>query len=179
MRYIETGLEDVWLIAPEPSRDHRGSFARTFCVREFGLRGLATNFVQHSASHSLRRHTLRGLHFQKPPHEEVKLVSCSLGAIWDVAVDLRAGSPTRGRWYATELSAENGYQLYIPAGCAHGFQTLADDSVTRYLISTYYEPGAAAGLRYDDPALAITWPAEPACISEKDLAWPHFAELEI
>lgn len=179
MRFFETGLEDVWLLAPEPHSDDRGTFTRTFCAREFGLRGLATEFVQHSSSHSWRRHTLRGLHFQVPPHEEAKLVSCSQGAIWDVAVDLRPESRTWGRWYGAELTPENGHQLYIPPGCAHGFQTLVDDSITIYLISNFYQPDAASGLRYDDPSLSITWPAEPSCIAEKDLAWPPLAELVI
>ncbi len=178
MRFIETGLVDVWLITPEPHRDHRGSFARTFCAREFGDRRLATDFVQHSVSHSVLRHTLRGLHFQRPPHEEAKLVSCSQGAIWDVAVDLRPASPSYGRWYAAELTPGNGRQLYIPPGCAHGFQTLAADSVTRYLISAYFHADAGAGVRYDDPALGVSWPADPACISEKDLSWPLLEELD-
>lgn len=176
MRFIETGLADVWLISPEPHRDHRGSFARTFCARAFGERGLATDFVQHSVSHSRRRHTLRGLHFQRPPHGEAKLVSCSQGAIWDVAVDLRPASPSYGCWFAAELTPETGHQLYIPPGCAHGFQTLAEDSVTRYLISAFFRPEAGGGVRYDDPTLAIAWPGDPACISEKDLSWPGLEE---
>jgi dTDP-4-dehydrorhamnose 3,5-epimerase len=170
-------LDGLWLIAPEPSRDQRGSFARTFCAREFGARGLATDFVQHSLSHSHRRHTLRGLHFQLPPHEEAKLVSCAHGALWDVAVDLRQGSPTRGRWFASELTAENGHQLYIPPGFAHGFQTLREETTTRYLISNYYAPASAGGVRYNDPDLGIAWPAKPSCIAEKDLLWPLLGEL--
>jgi dTDP-4-dehydrorhamnose 3,5-epimerase len=179
MHFVETGIEDVWLVIPEPHSDLRGSFTRTFCAREFGLRGLATDFVQHSMSHSWRRHTLRGLHYQVPPHDEAKLVGCVNGAIWDVAVDLRADSPTFGRWFAAELTPENGHRLYVPPGCAHGFQTLADDSITTYLISNFYTPDAAAGLRYDDLTISIDWPAKPSCISDKDLAWPPLAELAL
>jgi dTDP-4-dehydrorhamnose 3,5-epimerase len=177
MRFLDTEIDGLWLIVPEPHTDTRGSFARTFCVREFGDNGLATDFVQHSLSRSHARYTLRGLHFQLEPHGETKLVGCASGALWDVAVDLRLGSPTRGRWFGAELSADNGHQLYIPAGFAHGFMTLSDETVTRYLISAYYTPDAARGLRYDDPDLAIDWPATPACVADKDLAWPRFTSL--
>jgi dTDP-4-dehydrorhamnose 3,5-epimerase len=172
MEFVETGIEGVLLIRPEPHRDERGSFARTFCTREFGERGLETSFVQHSLSRSIRRHTLRGLHFQAAPHAEAKLVGCAAGRLWDLAVDLRPESPTRGRWVAAELSAANGHQLYIPEGCAHGFLTLEHETVTRYLISAFHAPDAARGVRYDDPDLAIAWPAAPACIGERDLTWP-------
>ena len=178
MRFVETSIKDVWLVIPVPQSDQRGSFTRTFCAREFGVRGLATDFVQHSISHSWRRHTLRGLHFQLPPYEEAKLVGCARGGIWDVAADLRPDAPTSGQWFGAELTSTNGHRLYVPPGCAHGFQTLADDSITTYLISNFYQPSAGAGVRYDDPALAIRWPAEPSCISEKDLAWPPLAEVE-
>jgi dTDP-4-dehydrorhamnose 3,5-epimerase len=177
MIFEETGVPGLLLIHPEQHRDDRGTFARTFCTREFGERGLVTEFVQHSLSRSYRRHTLRGLHFQRPPHAETKLVSCASGALWDVAVDLRAGSATRGRWFAAELTPENGRQLYIPAGFAHGFITLEDETTTRYLISNFYEPAAASGLRFDDPDVAIDWPAGPQCIAEKDLGWPGLADL--
>lgn len=177
MIFEETGLAGLLLIRPEAHHDDRGTFARTFCAREFGASGLATNFVQHSLSQSYRKHTLRGLHFQVSPHSETKLVSCASGALWDVAVDLRPNSPTRNRWFAAELSPQNGCQLYIPEGFAHGFLTLEDDTTTRYLISEFYAPGAASGLRYDDPALSIDWPAPPACINEKDLTWPLSAEV--
>jgi len=132
---------------------------------------LESHFVQHSLSRSRKKHTLRGLHFQMEPHGEVKLVSCLEGAIWDVAVDLRPQSPTYLRWTAAELSAENMRQLYIPKGFAHGFLSLTEHAAVGYLISTRHEPAAASGLRYDDPAIGITWPAEPAAMSDKDRNW--------
>ncbi|MCD1262648.1 dTDP-4-dehydrorhamnose 3,5-epimerase [Shinella sumterensis] len=176
MLFTRTDLEGVWLIEASPIRDERGSFARTFCIDEMNVRGLEHRFVQHSLSRSTAKHTLRGLHFQRAPHAEVKVVSCLNGAIWDVAVDLRPQSPTYRRWTAAELSADNMRQLYIPKGCAHGFLSLTEDAVVGYLISTRYDPSAAAGLRYDDPALAIDWPAEPAVMSEKDRNWPLLAD---
>ncbi|WP_340107602.1 dTDP-4-dehydrorhamnose 3,5-epimerase [Pikeienuella sp. HZG-20] len=172
MRFIETGIAGLWVTEPEPFTDERGAFARTFCAREFAARGLETDFVQHSRSLSHRKGTLRGLHYQRPPDGEVKLVSCVAGAIWDVAVDLRSGSASYGRWRAFELSARNGRQLYIPAGFAHGFQSLSDDAVTNYLISRAYAPRSARGVRFDDPAIAIAWPAPVAAINEKDRSWP-------
>lgn len=172
MRFTQGPIEGVWLIEPVPHADSRGSFARTFCVEEFREHGLATNFSQHSISHSTMKHTLRGLHFQAPPFEEEKLVSCIQGAVWDVAVDLRPQSPTYLEWMAVLLSPENRQQIYIPKGCAHGFQSLKADSVVAYLISTPYHAESARGLRYDDPALQITWPAPPTAMSEKDQNWP-------
>jgi len=159
-------------------RDERGSFARTFCCDEFSKNGLVNTFVQHSVSHSKHRHTLRGMHFQTAPYQEVKVVSCLQGAIWDVALDLRNGSPTFGKWTAEELTAGNGKRLYIPKGFAHGFLSLSNDAVVSYLISERYNPEASSGVSYDDPAFAIQWPARPAVISEKDLSWPRLAKVE-
>lgn len=175
MRFEETGLDGCWLIEPEPRHDERGFFARTFCVDEFAAHGLETRFVQHSISHSIRRHTLRGLHFQRAPHAEVKVVGCSRGAIFDVVVDLRPGSATRMRWKGFELTPGNRRQIYIPKGFAHGFQALDDDTVVTYLISEFYAPDAASGIRFDDPALGVRWPAPPAAISERDRQWPPLA----
>jgi len=175
MRFLETDLDQAWLIEPEPVGDQRGSFARTFCEREFAKKGLEIRFVQHSVSHSRTAGTLRGMHFQRPPHEEVKLVRCIRGAIYDVIIDLRADSPTRGQWTGFELTDSNMRQLYIPAGFAHGFQTLCDDTEINYLISAFYAPEAASGLRYNDPAFGIEWPLAVSVISEKDRAWPDFA----
>lgn len=172
MKFRRTGIAGLWLTEPEPFTDARGAFMRTFCARTFAERGLETDFVQHSRSLSHRKGTVRGLHFQRPPDEEVKFVSCVAGAIWDVAVDLRSGSESYGAWRAFELSARNGRQLYIPAGFAHGFQSLSDDAVTNYLISSAYAPGSAGGVRFDDPDLAIAWPAPVTAINEKDLSWP-------
>lgn len=175
MRFLETDLHGAWLIDLEPLCDDRGFFSRTFCAKEFTTRGLETNFVQHSLSYSAARGTLRGMHFQAPPHGEVKVVECARGAIWDVIIDIRPQSPTFGHWRSFELTAENRRHLYIPAGFAHGFETLCHDTEVRYLISAFYEPSAASGLRYDDPAFAIPWPLPVAAISDKDQVWPDFA----
>ena len=172
MRFSRTELCDAWLIEPVPARDERGFFARTFCIREFAEHGLTTRFVQHSTSASTRRGTLRGMHFQRAPHGEAKVVTCSRGAIWDVIVDLRPRSPSYRRWQGFELTAGNRRQLYIPEGFAHGFQTLCDDVEVSYLISAFYAPAAAGGVRHDDPTLAIEWPLPVSVISEKDRTWP-------
>jgi dTDP-4-dehydrorhamnose 3,5-epimerase len=174
MRFDQTNLTGAWLIEPVPVGDERGSFARTFCKREFAAHGLETEFVQHSTSCNVRSGTLRGLHFQRAPHGEAKLVTCLKGGIFDVVVDLRLDSPSRGRWQGFELTAENRRQLYIPQGFAHGFQTLCDDSEVGYLISAYYVAEASTGVRFDDPAFAIEWPRPPTVMSEKDRAWPDF-----
>jgi dTDP-4-dehydrorhamnose 3,5-epimerase len=171
MRFLETKLDGAWLIEPEPIRDSRGYFARTFCVRDFDERGLESRFVQHSRSFSATKGTLRGLHFQTPPHEEVKLVSCVSGAVYDVIVDMRPNSPTYRKWQGFELSADNKRQLYVPAGFAHGFQTLTDDAELNYLISAFYEPSASTGISYDDPALGVTWPLPVSVISDRDKSW--------
>lgn len=176
MRFDETTLSGAWLIEPVPARDQRGFFARTFCVKEFADHELTTQFVQHSTSQSAARGTLRGMHFQRAPHGEAKVVSCLKGAVWDVIIDLRPESPTYRRWQGFELSAENYRRLYVPEGFAHGFQTLCDDAEVGYLISAFYAPAAASGVRYDDPAFAIEWPMSPTVISEKDRTWPDFLE---
>jgi dTDP-4-dehydrorhamnose 3,5-epimerase len=176
LRFEATTLAGVWLIEPVPVRDERGSFARTFCAQEFAGHGLEAGFVQHSASQSGRKGTLRGMHFQRAPHSEVKVVSCLKGAIWDVIIDLRPESTTYRRWQGFELTAENHRRLYVPEGFAHGFQTLCDDTEVGYLISAFYAPLAAAGVRHDDPAFAIEWPLPPTVISEKDRAWPAWLD---
>lgn len=174
MLFHPTGLAGVRLIDLEPARDERGFFARTFCVQELQGQGLETRFVQHSVSHTARKGSVRGMHFQRAPHEEVKLLTCVKGAIHDVLIDLRPDSPTYRRWESYHLTAESRRQLYVPAGLAHGFQTLADDTEVAYLISAFYAPAASAGVRYDDPAFAITWPLPVADVSAKDRAWPDF-----
>jgi dTDP-4-dehydrorhamnose 3,5-epimerase len=174
MRFLKTDLDGVRLIDPELACDERGFFARTFCVKEFAAQGLETRFSQHSLSFNAARGTLRGMHFQAQPYGEVKVVECARGAIWDVIIDLRSRSRTFGQWRGFELNADNRRQLYIPEGFAHGFQTLSDDSEVRYLISAFYEPSAARGLRYDDPAFGIPWPMPVAAISSKDRNWPDF-----
>lgn len=172
MKFSKTRLDGVWKISPERHEDERGFFTRTFCEREFAAHGLATRFVQHSTSLSCAKGTVRGMHFQREPHGEIKLVSCRQGRIYDVAVDLRPTSPTYKQWEAHELSAENGVQLYIPLGCAHGFQTLTDNAEVAYLISAFYEAAASTGVRYNDPAIGIYWPFLPAALSPRDEGWP-------
>lgn len=174
MRFDPTNLSGACLVVPEPVGDERGFFARTFCVRELAEHGLETEFVQHSASVSLKRGTLRGMHFQREPHGEAKIVTCVKGAIFDVIVDLRPASPTFRRWQGFELTDANRHRLYIPKGFAHGFQTLTDNVEVGYLISAFYEPSAASGVRHDDPAFGIEWPLPVTVISEKDKGWADF-----
>jgi dTDP-4-dehydrorhamnose 3,5-epimerase len=179
MRFRETKINGLWIVETVPMADSRGSFARTFCKQEFGAHGLVSDFAQHSMSHSVSKHTLRGLHFQVAPNQEDKLVSCIRGAIWDVAVDLRPSSPTYLHWVGTVLSQQNGAQFYIPKGFAHGFQSLCDNAAVSYLISTPYEAASSRGLRFDDKAIGISWPAAPAVISEKDRNWPLLKMAEL
>jgi dTDP-4-dehydrorhamnose 3,5-epimerase len=176
MEFHSTRLRDAYLIHLEPARDKRGFFARTFCVKEFASFGLETNYPQHSISFSAHKGTLRGMHYQREPYSEAKLVRCTRGAILDVIIDVRPDSPTYRRWQEFELSSANGHQLYIPKGFAHGFQTLSDDVEVSYLISTPYAPELATGIRYDDPTFGIGWPLAVAEISEKDLHWPDFSQ---
>jgi dTDP-4-dehydrorhamnose 3,5-epimerase len=175
MRFTPLQIEGAWLVEQEPHADARGSFARTFCEREFAAQGLAIHFPQHSRSRNATRGTLRGMHLQKAPHAEAKLVTCVTGAVFDVCLDLRPASASFRRWVGYELSPDNGRQLYIPEGCAHGFLTLADNSEVHYLISEFYAPGAAMGVRYNDPQFAIEWPGEVMVISDKDRDLPDFA----
>lgn len=175
MLFTKTDLDGAWVVSADPARDERGWFARTFCEREFAEHGLETRFVQHSTSHNAARGTLRGMHFQRAPHAEVKLVRCLKGAIWDVIIDLNPASPTYRRWQGFELSADNMRQLYIPRGFAHGFQTLEDECQIGYLISDFYAPDASTGVRWNDPAFAIDWPLAPTTMSDKDQAWADFA----
>jgi dTDP-4-dehydrorhamnose 3,5-epimerase len=159
--FHETQVAGSYLVEPERIEDERGFFARSFSSDEFAARGLDTRVEQCSTSFNARRGTLRGLHYQTAPHGEAKLVRCTRGAIYDVAVDLRPDSPSYLRWVGSELSADNGHALFIPEGCAHGFQTLVDDSEVLYQISTPYVAEAARGVRWDDPAFDIEWPPPP------------------
>ena len=175
MIFKETELKGAYVIEPVASIDERGFFARTFCAEEFAKRGLAAGMAQCSTSFNTRRGTLRGLHYQDEPHAEDKLVRVTMGAVFDVIVDLRNGSPSYGRWFGQTLSAENRRMLYIPKGFAHGFQTLQDNSEVFYQISTFYEPASVRGIRWNDPDLAITWPdADHAIISDRDRTLPLF-----
>jgi dTDP-4-dehydrorhamnose 3,5-epimerase len=175
MIFAKTRIAGARLLDIEPFRDERGFFARTWCQRELAAQGLDDGIAQESISYNHRLGTLRGLHFQRAPHEEAKIVRCTRGAIFDVIVDLRAASPTYLQWEGVELSAENRRALLVPKGCAHGFETLADDTEVLYQISSFYAPEAAAGYRYDDRAFAIVWPIPVAVISERDLSWPNFS----
>lgn len=174
MKFAETSLPGVWLVELEARADERGSFARAFDPAAFAARGLDANLAQYNVSRNARKGTMRGMHFQAPPHEESKLVRCVRGSIHDVALDLRPGSPTRGRWTAAVLDARSGGALFIPKGFAHGFLTLEDDTEVHYLMTDDYAPGSARGIRWDDPALAGAWPFVPSSVAPKDLAWPKF-----
>lgn len=174
MQFHTTSLAGARLIDVEPARDDRGFFARAFCEREMASQGLVTHFPQHSISYNALRGTLRGMHFQRPPNAEVKIVRCIAGAIFDVIVDVRESSPTFGSWEGFELTADNRRQIYIPEGFAHGFQTLTDDTEVTYMISAFHVPEAARGFPYDDPEVQIDWPIPVAVISKKDLSWPSF-----
>jgi len=177
VRFVRTRIAGVVVVELEEHVDERGSFARTWCRDEMAAAGLTAELAQCSLSRNRRAGTLRGLHYQRTPHEEAKLVRCTRGRIFDVAVDLRPGSSTRGQWIGVELGHENGRALYVPEGCAHGFQTLVDDSDVSYMISVPYAPEASAGIRWDDPDLAIEWPdAADRTISPRDLALPGYAE---
>lgn len=174
MIFHDTHLADVRLIELEPRGDDRGFFARAWCRRELEAAGLDTSFAQANMSGSVHTGTLRGLHFQRPPFSEVKLVRCVRGAILDVIVDIRVGSPTYLQWGGFELSADNRRSLYVPQGFAHGFQSLTDDVELYYQVSEYYSPEHEFGLRFDDPALGIDWPRPVTVMSEKDQSWPDF-----
>jgi dTDP-4-dehydrorhamnose 3,5-epimerase len=174
--FRRTGISGIWVIDPERREDARGWFSRTFCEEDFAEQGLAVRFAQCSASFNVRRGTLRGLHYQAAPHGEAKLIRCTRGRVFDVAVDLRPSSPTRGHWSAAELSAANGRMLYVPEGCAHGFQTLEDESEIFYQISVPHSPAHDRGVRWDDPAIGIEWPIADPVLSLRDAALPMIGE---
>jgi dTDP-4-dehydrorhamnose 3,5-epimerase len=176
MKFMKTPLYGVWQIQPDRIGDERGWFARTFDADEFVARDMNPDVVQCNTSYNPRRDTLRGMHYQSAPHGESKLVRCVRGAIFDVAVDLRPGSGTYCQWHGLELTAEDGQALYIPAGLAHGFQTLVDDCEVVYQMGHRYVPEAARGVRFDDPVFAIRWPAPRGglVVSERDRSYPDF-----
>jgi dTDP-4-dehydrorhamnose 3,5-epimerase len=177
MTFRETGLAGVWTIEIEPRADDRGFFARTWCRRELEAHGLNPALAQCSVSFTRGRGTVRGMHWQAAPHAEAKLVRCTRGAIYDVALDARRGSPTFGRWVAAELTADNRRMLYVPEGVAHGFQTLTDDAEVFYQISEFHHPESERGIRWDDPGVAIAWPLTDATVSPRDAALPRLADL--
>jgi dTDP-4-dehydrorhamnose 3,5-epimerase len=168
MLFTETPLAGAYLVDLEKRGDERGFFARAFCEKEFGALKLATRFVQANDSLSAQRGTLRGMHYQLAPRAETKLVRCIRGALYDVILDLRRGSPTFGESFGAELSAENRRMMYVPRGFAHGFITLADDTEAFYLVDEFYGPEQERGIRWDDPRFAIRWPLAPAVLSDKD-----------
>lgn len=174
MIFRETSLPGAWILEPERFEDERGFFARTYCREEFAAYGLDPTVAQCSVSYNHRRGTLRGLHFQIAPHEEIKLVRVTRGAIWDVIVDLRPDSPTFKHHFSVVLSADQGNQLYIPKGMAHGLQTLEDATEVFYQISESYAPEFARGYRWDDPTFAIPWPEAVTVILDKDRQLPAF-----
>jgi len=170
--FTPTKLSGVWLIELELSEDERGFFARTFCEHEFAAHGLNTRWPQCNVTRTLRRGMIRGLHFQAEPKPEIKLIRCSAGAIWDVVVDVRPGSPTYGQWEAFELAGDNHRQLYVPAGFAHGFQCLTDNCDVFYQMSEFYFAELARGVRWNDPTLNVPWPIPNPTLSERDRNLP-------
>lgn len=172
MRFSATALPGVEIVELERHEDERGWFARAWCAREFAARGLEDDVAQANLSYTRRAGSIRGLHFQAWPSEEAKVVRCLRGSMYDVVVDLRPESPAFRRWVAVEMEAGAQRGVYIPPGCAHGFQTLADDTEVLYLMSEFHDPETAGGVRYDDPALGIAWPLPVTEISARDRAWP-------
>ncbi|GAB2582982.1 dTDP-4-dehydrorhamnose 3,5-epimerase [Ramlibacter solisilvae] len=174
MNFKPTPLPGAVLVETQPHEDDRGWFARVYCEREFAAHGLPARMVQGNLSLTQRTGTLRGMHWQAPPHEEDKLVRCVHGSIWDVIVDIRPASATCCQWFGVELSESNGRMLLVPKGFAHGFVTLTDAAAVSYLMSEFYAPAAARGARHDDPAFGIEWPVQVKEMSDKDRCWPDF-----
>ncbi len=178
MTFTQTELAGAFVIESERHSDERGYFARAYCRREFSEAGLDPDIAQCGISFNAKRGTLRGMHFQVSPHQEVKLVRCLRGSIFDVLVDLRSGSPTYRRWTGVTLTEGKDSAIYIPKGLAHGFQTLEDNSLVYYQISEFHHPESARGVRWNDPRFNIDWPLEPTVISDRDRDYPDFEELE-
>lgn len=174
MQFHPTKIENVFLIDPDIHNDSRGYFMRSFCARELAV--LPGRFAAAQINRSLTktRGTIRGMHFQRAPHAEKKIVQCIRGAAFDVVIDLRPDSPTFGKWFACELTAENKTLLFVPEGCAHGFQTLTDDCEMEYVMSEFHHPESAAGVRWDDPFFTIDWPFPSPLLSEQDASWPLY-----
>lgn len=173
MLFEKTNVEGLWIISPKLIEDQRGFFARIVCEREFEEHGLPNQWVQQNIAFNHKKGTLRGMHYQIGEAAEIKVVRCTQGSIYDVAVDFRKDSPTYLKWIGVELSSHNHKMFYIPEGFAHGYITLTDKAEISYLVSEFYTPGAEAGLRYDDPKIGISWPIEPIIISDKDSSWPY------
>jgi dTDP-4-dehydrorhamnose 3,5-epimerase len=176
MNFLETGIVGAWVIDPNPHVDNRGRFFRAWCAREFLEHGLHFTPVQANLGFSLAKGTLRGMHYQDATAAEVKLVRCTRGAMFDVVLDLRPESPTFGEWHGVELTAENGRMLFVPEGCAHGYQTLEKATEMHYMASAFYTPDAAHGVRFDDPIFGVQWPLPPTIVSDQDRNWPPFMQ---
>lgn len=172
MHFTKTSLAGAWVIDPTTREDERGRFMRAWCEREFAERGLDFVPVQANMGLSVKRGTVRGMHYQVAPAVEAKLVRCTRGAIFDVALDLRPDSPSYGLWFGAELSAENGRMLYLPELCAHGYQTLEERTEMHYMTSAFYSPESVRGVRFDDPVFSISWPLPATIVSEQDRGWP-------
>jgi dTDP-4-dehydrorhamnose 3,5-epimerase len=172
MKFIETPLKGLYIIQIETLKDNRGLFARTFCKEQFSEIGFEKEFVQFNHSANTLKGTIRGMHYQKPPFSEAKLIRCVQGSVYDVALDLRKDSPTFLQYFGAELSAQNFKSILIPEGFAHGFQTLKDNSALIYHHTNYYSPNTEGGIRFNDPAINVHWPLPPANISPKDLSYP-------
>ena len=172
MHFAETGLNGAKVIDPSPHEDDRGRFMRAWCAREFSEHGIDFLPVQANMGFSLKKGTVRGMHFQEAPALEAKLVRCTRGSMFDVVVDLRRASRTFGKWYGTELSAKNGRMIFVPQECAHGYQTLEENTEMYYMTSAFYTPSAARGARFDDPFFNIAWPSLATVVSEQDRNWP-------
>jgi dTDP-4-dehydrorhamnose 3,5-epimerase len=179
MSFTETALAGAFIIEPGKNHDERGFLSVVFNTADFEAQGLEGHFLQHNLSYNLKKGTLRGLHSQKAPYQESKIIRCIRGSIWDVIVDIRENSPTYCQWLGLELNAENRKMLYLPQGFLHGFLTLEDDTEVLYQVSDYFHPEAAYSARYDDPAFNIQWPIEPKVISQKDLSWPVFERVVV
>ncbi len=175
MKFAQQEIAGVFEITLEPHEDERGFFARAFCPAEFEQAGIAFTPDQINLSGNKKRHTLRGLHYQKPPHAEDKIVRCLQGHAFDVVVDLRPDSPTRGKWISFNLDAGEMNAVFIPKGCAHGFMTLKDNTLIQYQMGQPHVPGKAAGIIWNDPQLAIDWPHAPLALSPADQTWPDFS----
>lgn len=174
MIFTQTKLKDAYILDLDKKEDHRGFFARTFCANEFKAYGLNTTFVQANMSRTLHKHTIRGLHYQIEGAEESKLIRCTKGAILDVIIDIREGSPTFGQYISVELTEDNHKQIYVPEGFAHGFITLVDNIEVSYLVSQFYTPGKEKGIRWNDPYFGIEWPVDNPILSEKDANYEDF-----
>jgi dTDP-4-dehydrorhamnose 3,5-epimerase len=174
MTFTETALPGAFVIEPELIKDKRGFFARTWSEKEFAEHGLESRLVECNASFNMKKGTLRGMHYQLPPYAQAKLVWCLRGSIYDVIIDLRRDSPTFRKWVAVDLSSSNRLMLYVPKGLAHGFQTLEDHTEVFYQMSEVYAAESASGVRWNDPAFSITWPADPRTIIDRDQNYPDF-----